>query len=397
MEQIRTIEQSTDRHRFRQGAGEPLSLAAFTALAARGRGTVAGPAGRYEPYARQAVDDGWQSLLEQEAVQTEVTWEAARTVITRNTSPDIPFDRSINAYRGCEHGCAYCYARPAHAYMGLSPGRDFESRLFAKSGAAEALRRQLARPGYKVRPIAMGTNTDPYQPIEKQHAITRLLLEVLYEVRHPVTIVTKSALILRDRDLLAALAAEGLIKVALSVTTLDRHLARRLEPRASTPQRRLDAIRLLSEAGVPVSVLAAPMIPALNDSEMEAILAAVAHAGAREAGYILLRLPGEVAGLFEDWLRRHVPDRAERVLNRLRAMRGGRMNDPRFGHRMRGGGIEADLLSARFRRAANKLGLNQGQTALRCDLFRPPSGMAAPVAPAPDSRQLTLFEAFEDV
>lgn len=344
---------------------------------ARGRGARTTQKPRFEQFETQAIDDGWQSFSAVDAtprVDTHVTYEMPRTMITRNTSPDIPFSQSLNTYRGCEHGCSYCFARPAHAYMGLSPGLDFEAKLFAKKGAAKRLRADLAKPGYKMSPLALGTNTDPYQPIEKQEEITRDVLKVLLESGHPCSIVTKSALILRDRDILAEMAAKNLVKVALSITTLGRHLANKLEPRASTPQRRLDAIRILSDLGVPTMVMVAPVIPALTDHELEEILQASAEAGALEAAYILLRLPLEVAPLFKDWLDRHAPDKTRRVLNRLAAMRGGRVNDPRFGHRMRGQGVEADLLRTRFRLASKKAGLNMTQIALNQTIFTPPIG-----------------------
>ncbi|MBK5911366.1 radical SAM protein [Rhodothalassium salexigens] len=340
----------------------------------RGRGAGSNAAGRYERHTRQGLDDGWGSLdAEGEALRTHVTVDAARRVITRNNSPDIPFDRSVNPYRGCEHGCVYCFARPSHAHLGLSPGLDFETRLFAKADAAARLRAELARPGYVCAPIAFGTNTDPYQLIERDWRVMRGCLEVLAEARHPVTITTKSHLVTRDVDLLAAMAADGLAKVAISITTLDHRLARDLEPRASTPGRRLAAIETLAAAGVPVGVMVAPVIPALTDHEVEAILEAGARAGAVEAGWILLRLPGEVAGLFREWLEDQVPDRARRVLNRLREARGGRDNDPRFGHRFRGEGPAYELLAQRADRARARLGL-QGRAGpgLRCDLFQSP-------------------------
>jgi len=369
---------------------------------AHGRGATTNPHARFESQARTWLDDGWNSLAGDitgalphavtgsaglgaaSAVKTTVTMEAARSIVTKNTSPDVHFDRSINAYRGCEHGCSYCFARPSHAYMGLSPGQDFETQLFAKAGAADLLRKTFDRKGYSPAPIAMGTNTDPYQPTEKMKNITRSLLQVCLDYRHPVTIVTKSALVLRDRDILSELAALNLVKVALSVTTLDRHLARAMEPRASTPQRRLDAIRLLTEAGVPAGALIAPVIPALTDHELEAAIQAVAHAGAIEAGYILLRLPLEVAPIFEDWLHTHVPDKAKRVLRRIESMRGGRRNDPRFGSRMRGEGAEAELLKMRFRSAARKARLNMRTVMLSCDHFLRPQ-------PVPEDRQYSLF------
>ncbi len=361
---------------------------------ARGRGAITNRSGRFEHFEEAGFDDGWAdgaySAEEGVKLRTRVIEEFAKTIITRNVSPDIPFDRSINAYRGCEHGCFYFFSRPTHTYMGHSAGLDFETQLYAKPNAADVLRAELNKPGYKVAPIALGTNTDPYQPIEREREITRSILKVLYEARHPVTIVTKSRLVVRDLDLLSPMAEAGLVKVTLSVTTLDPKLAGAMEPRASSPQRRLDAIRLLSDAGVPAGVFVAPIIPAVNDHELERVLEAAAHAGAREAGYILVRLPLEIRDLFAEWLDVHMPDRKDRVLARLRVLRGGsgRLNDPRFGHRMRGQGPEADLLSQRFKRMVRKLSLNamrgeQGEHgSLRCDQFRPP---------ALDERQLQLF------
>lgn len=340
----------------------------------KGRGAVSNEAGRFEPLRRTVFHDGWSDGNDEKTLKTDVTDEFPKTVIARNQSPDLPFDKSINPYRGCEHGCVYCYARPTHAYMGLSPGLDFESRLFAKPNAAEILEKELAQKKYKISPIALGTNTDPYQPIEKDQKITRGILKVLAAHNHPVTILTKSRMIVRDLDILRPMARKGLAKVALSVTTLDRTMARVLEPRAAAPQRRLDAIKLLSEAGVPTAVMFAPVIPALNDHEMEQVLAAAAHAGARQAGYILLRLPLEVAGLFEEWLEAYYPDRKKRVLNRLKAMRDGRVNDPRFKHRMKGRGLEADLMKLRFANLCRRLKLNQEKIELRSDLFVPPGG-----------------------
>lgn len=342
--------------------------------AQKGRGAASNASGRFEPLARSFFYDGWNEEERTKPLRTEITEEFPKTVIASNRSPDIPFDKSLNPYRGCEHGCVYCYARPTHAYMGLSPGLDFESRLFAKPAAADILVQELSKKNYKVTPIALGTNTDPYQPIERERRITRSILEVLAAHDHPVTILTKSRLVVRDLDVLAPMAEKGLVKVALSVTSMDRSLARALEPRAAMPQRRLDAIRLLSDAGVPVGVMFAPVIPALNDHEMEQVLAAAAHAGATEAGYILLRLPLEVAGLFEEWLEIHYPDRKKRVLNRLKALRGGRLNDPRFKHRMRGHGLEADLLKQRFGNLCRRLKLNREKTILKTDLFQPPAG-----------------------
>ncbi|WP_394708209.1 PA0069 family radical SAM protein [Breoghania sp.] len=338
----------------------------------RGRAAGLNMPGRFEREGREIVDDGWGSLDDLPLLKTEVQVEAARRIITRNESPDISFDRSINPYRGCEHGCIYCFARPSHAYMGLSPGLDFETKLFAKPNAAELLARELSAPGYKVKTIAIGTNTDPYQPIERRMRIMREVLEVLQRARHPVGIVTKSALILRDLDILSDMAADGLVKVALSVTTLDRKLARALEPRAATPPRRLEAVRALSEAGIPTSVMLAPLIPALNDEEIERILEAAHDHGAREAGYILLRLPMEVSPLFRDWLLRNYPDRYRRVMSVLKSMRGGKDYDAEWGKRMRGEGPYAVQIGKRFELAAKRLGLNHRRKRLRDDLFIPP-------------------------
>jgi len=352
----------------------------------KGRGATFNPKVRFESGRLDPFDDGWGSLAAARAEAppppTQVMPDASRTVIARNTSPDIPFDRSINPYRGCEHGCVYCYARPSHAYLGLSPGLDFETKLFAKLDAAPLLERELARPGYRCQPIALGTNTDPYQPQERRLGITRGILEVLAQCRHPVTIVTKSAAVTRDLDLLAAMAADGLARVALSVTTLDPALARTLEPRAAAPHRRLEALRTLSAAGVPTSVMVAPVIPALNDHEIEAVLEAAAAAGTQQAGYVLLRLPHEVKQLFAAWLEAHAPLRAERVLALVRQCRDGKLNDPTFGRRMRGQGAYAELIAKRFSLATRRLGLNRSRSPLRTDLFEPP---------AEGCRQLRLF------
>ena len=306
--------------------------------------------------------------------RTEVTIEHPRTIIARNTSPDIGFDQSINAYRGCEHGCIYCYARPSHAYHDLSPGLDFETKLFAKPDAAKLLRAELAKKNYAVMPIALGTNTDPYQPIEKDWGITRAILELLAECRHPVFITTKSDRILRDIDLLAAMARDTLVSVAISVTTLDPAVARTLEPRAPHPLRRVEAIRRLADAGVPVYASLSPIIPAITDHEIENIVARVAAAGAREVTYIPVRLPHEVAPLFRAWLAAHYPDRAARVMTIIRELRGGRENDPNFGSRMRGQGVWADLIRTRFIKARKRAGLGAERLTLRTDLFRPPEG-----------------------
>jgi DNA repair photolyase len=341
---------------------------------ARRRGRAAGinPSGRYEALSRHVFDDGWASLEELEPFKTEVQVERPRTIITRNESPDISFDRSINPYRGCEHGCVYCFARPTHSYMGLSAGLDFEAKLFAKPDAARLLERELAKPGYEPRTIAIGTNTDPYQPVEKQWRIMREVLEVLEEHKHPVGIVTKSALVTRDIDILSRMAEQGLAKVALSVTTLDRKLARTMEPRAATPPKRLEAMRALSDAGIPVSVMIGPVIPAVNDSEIERILDSAHAAGAREAGYIILRLPLEVSPIFKDWLLRNYPDRYRHVMSLIRSMRDGKDYDAEWGKRMKGTGPYAWQIGRRFEIAAKRLGLNAQKRQLRTDLFKAP-------------------------
>ncbi len=338
----------------------------------RGRGSVSNRSGRFEPETREEVDDGWESLGDLEPFVTSVQEERAKSIISRNTSPDIGFDQSINPYRGCEHGCVYCYARPTHAFLGLSAGLDFESKLFAKVNAPALLERELGDPKYTPRTIALGTNTDPYQPIERQYRIMRRLLEVLERANHPVGIVTKSALILRDKDILSAMAERGLVKVALSVTTLDRGLARSLEPRAATPEKRLAALRELSDAGIPTAVMVAPVIPALNDPEIETILARAAAAGVREAGYVMLRLPLEISGLFREWLLEHAPNRAKRVMSLIRSMRGGKDYDANWSRRMRGQGPYAWQIGRRFELAAKRLKLNAKSYDLRTDLFEPP-------------------------
>ncbi|MBK5564935.1 PA0069 family radical SAM protein [Ensifer sp. SSB1] len=340
----------------------------------RGRGAGLNMSGRFEPQARESFDDGWESLEDLPPFKTEVQVEKPRTVITRNDSPDISFDRSINPYRGCEHGCIYCFARPTHAFMGLSAGLDFEAKLFAKPDAARLLERELARPDYKVRPIAIGTNTDPYQPIEKEWRIMRQILEVLSEANHPVMIVTKSAMVTRDIDILAPMAEKGLVRVGISVTTLDRKLARTMEPRAATPPKRLEAIRALAEAGIPAGVLVSPIIPALNDHEIERVLEAARTAGATEASYVLLRLPLEVSPLFRDWLLRNYPDRYRHVMSLIRSMRGGKDYDAEFGKRMKGAGPYAWQIGRRFDLATKRLGFNPTRRQLRDDLFVPPLG-----------------------
>ncbi|MGR9259247.1 PA0069 family radical SAM protein [Rhizobium leguminosarum] len=340
----------------------------------RGRGAGLNPTGRFEALQRETVDDGWQTWEELPPFKTEVQVEKPRTAITRNESPDIPFDRSINPYRGCEHGCIYCFARPTHAYMGLSAGLDFETKLFAKPDAAKLLERELAKPGYKVRVIAIGTNTDPYQPIEKEWRIMRGILEVLNKANHPVSIVTKSAMILRDLDILQEMAAKNLVRVGISVTTLDRKLARTMEPRAATPPRRLETIRTLAKAGVQTAVMAAPLIPALNDHELERILESAKAAGAAEASYVILRLPLEVSPLFRDWLLQHYPDRYRHVMSLVRSMRGGKDYDAEFGKRMKGAGPYAWQIARRFEMAARRFGLTRRSVPLRDDLFVPPDG-----------------------
>lgn len=322
----------------------------------KGRGAADNPPGRFETLARNRETE--TEIMSRP--ETVVTLQPARSIIARNDSPDLPFTQSINPYQGCEHGCIYCYARPSHAYLGLSPGLDFETRLFAKENAADKLREELSRPGYRCELISLGANTDPYQPIEREYRITRSILEVLWEFRHPVGIVTKGSLIERDLDLLEPMAREGLVHVFISIGTLDGEIARTLEPRAAAPYRRVETIRHLSGHGVPCGTLVAPIIPFLNDKDMEAVLEAVSEAGARMAGYTLLRLPWEVKDLFKDWLERHYPLKANHVMARIRDMRGGRDNDPEFGSRMKGEGQFAELLRKRFELACRRLGLNAG-------------------------------------
>jgi DNA repair photolyase len=338
----------------------------------RGRGARSNHSGRFESERRTAFDDGWDGLAGLEAFRTEVFAEPARSIITRNQSPDISFDQSINPYRGCEHGCVYCYARPTHCYLGHSAGLDFETKLYAKTNAAALLEKELASKGYTPKVIALGTNTDPYQPIEREQRITREILQVLERTGHPVGIVTKSSLVLRDVDILSRMAARGLAKVALSVTTLDRRIARAMEPRAVTPSKRLEAIRGLAEAGVPVAVMVAPIVPGLTDSEIERILEAARAAGAEEAGYVLLRLPLEIKDIFREWLASEFPDRADRVINLLRSMHGGADYVAEFGHRQKGSGPYAEQIALRFRLALKRLGFNERRHALRLDLFTRP-------------------------
>jgi DNA repair photolyase len=348
----------------------------------RGRGAQSNASGRYEAEARTAFDDGWQSLDDLPAFKTTVEIDTARKVITRNDSPDIGFDRSINPYRGCEHGCVYCFARPTHAYLGLSPGLDFESRLFAKPEAPGMLEKELSAPGYEPRMIAIGTNTDPYQPIERERKIMRGILEVLERAGHPVGIVTKSSLVVRDIDILSRMARRNLAKVAISVTSLDPQLARTMEPRAPTPPKRLAALKALSEAGIPTTMMVAPVIPALNDSEIERILDAAAHAGVKEASYVLLRLPLEVRDLFREWLMANYPDRYRHVFTLIRDMRGGRDYDSQWGTRMKGTGPMAWMIGRRFEIACEKLGLNKRRSKLTTDHFVKPKG---------GGQQLSLF------
>ncbi|MEW6677176.1 MAG: PA0069 family radical SAM protein [Pseudomonadota bacterium] len=338
-----------------------------------GRGAVSNPAHRYESLDREAADDGWvQDDVAQALPETQVIEQQARSALSFNDSPDIPFDRSVNPYQGCEHGCVYCYARPSHAYHGFSPGLDFETKIIARPNIAERLRVELAKPGYQPAPVALGANTDPWQPVERKLGITRQVLEVLAEARHPMMLVTKSSLVERDMDLLAEMARDGLVHAAVSICTLDADLARRLEPRAASPARRLKTLERLTGAGIPCAVLAAPVIPGLTDTDLERILTAARDAGARSAGYVLLRLPHELKTVFQDWLAVHHPLGANHVMSLLRQMRDGRENDPAFGLRQRGRGVFAELLARRFDVARRRLKLDQGLAALDSSRFRPP-------------------------
>ena len=340
---------------------------------AKGRGAISNGSGRFESEHRVLIDDGWGTLDDEApALKTSIGIDATRSIIARNDSPDIPFDRSINPYRGCEHGCIYCFARPTHAFLGLSPGQDFEARLFAKPKAAQLLALELRKPGYQVRPMALGTNTDPYQPIDTRFKITREILKVLRDFKHPVSIVTKSNRVVRDIDILSEMAGLNLARVAISITTLDRKLARSMEPRAPTPERRLEALAQLSQAGIPTAVMTAPMIPALNDHELEAILERAHEAGARNAAYVVLRLPLEIKGLFAEWLEAQQPGRAKHVMSLVRSMRQGKDYDAEWGKRMKGTGVYAELIAKRFKLACDRLGLNQEWTPQRIDLFKPP-------------------------
>ncbi|MFC3180698.1 PA0069 family radical SAM protein [Cypionkella sinensis] len=347
----------------------------------RGRGALGNAVGRFEAATRLAFEDGWEPP-EERVLRTEVRTEAPRSAISYNRSPDLPFDRAINPYRGCEHGCIYCFARPSHAFLNLSPGLDFETKLIARPGIGVVLERELRAKSYRVAVMALGTNTDPYQPIEAEYRVMREVLEVLRAFKHPVAITTKGTLIERDMDLLADMAAQGLCRVGVSVTTLDADLSRRMEPRVAAPKRRLQTIARLAEAGIPVRAMVSPVIPGLTDHELEPILQAAREAGATAASYISLRLPREVSGLFQEWLAEHVPDRAAKVMGRVRALHGGMDYDPAFGKRMRGEGPWADLLARRFRVAVDRLGLSVKLPAMRCDLF---------AVPARPGDQLTLF------
>ena len=372
------------------GLPEAESIARMPSLARRGRGAVTNPAVRFDQQAASPFDDGWDSLSTEFAelppLATTVTKDTTKSAISWNNSPDLGFDRAVNPYRGCEHGCIYCYARPTHAYLGHSPGIDFETKLIYKPDVAELLEKELKKPGYIARVLALGSNTDPYQPVDRTLKLTRSVLEVLDRYNHPVGIVTKSAGVLRDLDILTSMAKRNLVRVYLSITTLDAKLARTMEPRAASPARRLHAISELTRAGIPTGVLAAPMIPALNDAEMENILEAAARAGARHGRYILLRLPHELKQMFEDWLIAHYPDRARHVLSLIRETRAGNLNDSRFHQRFSGQGVYADLLLRRFTRAARQWGLSESREELDCTRFAVP----ASVGQAPQA-QLSLF------
>jgi DNA repair photolyase len=357
-----------------------------------GRGALSNASSRYDDEKRIRTNDGWDIEDELPPLRTTLTKDATRTILARNTSPDIPFDRSINPYRGCEHGCIYCFARPTHAYLGLSPGLDFETKILFKPEAAKLLAAELASPKYRCDVVAMGTNTDPYQPVERELKVTRQILRVLSDFNNPVGIVTKNHMITRDIDILADMAKRNLAEVFLSVTTLDKDLARTMEPRASAPHRRLAAIKELSDAGIPTGVMSAPMIPGLNDHEMEAILEAATKAGATRAGYTVLRLPLEIKDLFEEWLRTNRPDRAERVLSLVRQMRGGELYKAKFGERMRGEGPIAQLLSQRFTAAVKRFDLNRFRYRLDTTRFAvPESARTALVDAKRDARQMKLF------
>ncbi len=384
-----------DPVRITRSRGSDRALPAVPSLARAGRGATTNPGVRFEARETVATDDGWGSLEacfgDLPALETTLIRDHSRTVIARNTSPDIGFDRSINPYRGCEHGCIYCFARPSHAYLGYSPGLDFETKLLFKPEVASLLETELCRPSYDPRPITLGANTDPYQPIERRLQLTRQVLEVLRDFGHPVSIVTKSALVLRDLDILRDMASRGLAQVFLSVTTLDPALARVMEPRASAPLLRLRAVTALKQAGVPVGVLAAPMIPGLNDVELEALIAASAQAGADRAGYVMLRLPLELREMFASWLQQHVPGRAQHVLSLIRQVRGGALNDATFGQRFTGTGPYADLITQRFQKATRKHGLDSAMAKLDVTQFRVPDRLRAPPAHSAPEKQMSLF------
>jgi DNA repair photolyase len=352
-------------------------MAGETGRKHRGRAATGNPANRFHAVHCEAVDDGWSREEDVPRLQTTLAVDSSLSVISYNQSPDVPFDRSINPYRGCEHGCIYCFARPTHAWLDLSPGLDFETQLFYKPDAANLLREELSRKGYRCAPLAVGANTDAYQPAERQLGVTRAILEVLAQTRHPCVIITKSALIERDMELLAGMAEQGLVRVMVSLTTLDRQLARRMEPRAAAPQRRLEVMRRLCAAGIPVGVLAAPVVPVLTDPELERLLAAAREAGADSAGYILMRLPHEVKTLFHDWLQANYPHRAAHVMNAVRETRGGRENDPRFGIRQSGSGVLADMIAGRFRLAVKRLRFPDHDE-LNCEAFRSPAALLQP-------------------
>jgi DNA repair photolyase len=375
----------------RAGVPEPPPSAVMPSLVQHGRGATLNPPVRFDAQVTSAFDDGWETLTAEfgdlPKLATTLTKDSTRSAISWNTSPDIGFDRAVNPYRGCEHGCVYCYARPTHAYLGYSPGLDFETKLIFKPEVAELLEKELRKPGYVPRTLALGSNTDPYQPVERTLKLTRSVLQVLDRFNHPVSIVTKSAGVLRDLDILSGMAKRRLARVYVSVTTLDPALARVMEPRAATPARRLHAIAELTRAGVPCGVMTAPMIPGLNDAEMEKILEAAARAGARHAGYVLLRLPHELRQMFEDWLATHFPDRAKHVLSLIRETRGGALSEPRFHHRMAGQGVYADLLLRRFSRATRQWGLDEAREGLDCDAFALPDNGE----PAEAEAQLSLF------
>ena len=354
----------------------------------KGRAAGTNQASRFDPHSREALDDGWGTLDDDAPpLRTEVMLDAAKSIINYIQSPDLPFDRTLNPYRGCEHGCIYCYARPTHAYLGLSPGLDFESRLLMKADAVALLKKELAHPSYKCAPIALGMNTDAYQPIERKYQLTRQIIQVLSEANHPFSLVTKSALVERDIDLIAPMAAKGLASIYLSITTLDRQIARRLEPRAAAPERRFETLRKLSAAGIPTGVMVAPVIPALTDSDMEQILARAYQAGARKAGYVFLRLPHELNQLFEDWLQQYFPLKASHVMSLVRQSRGGKAYESGFGKRMRGEGVFADLLANRFKRSCHKLGMSGERLGFRTDLFKVPEHWHQ----QPAGAQLALF------